>query len=294
MNRKKTLIATIAISIGRQTYAYANDCNIVAQETAQGTIQTFNQSLTIYHKALPPEWFQRAIANLNAYCCKENKIQCDENKKNTLPKNFPQSDYLFDHIVDVMMRRLEGIPGPFVYDIEPDPMAKKRAETIKTIEETTNGLPASVIQQAYTGYRTIDKKRTKNHENTLKNFNTIEPNILSLADKYENVCTIAKELYENIQVDNKTKIILWNNMETNSYLKKCQNMVRERIQRKSAYTQILMVQKSTQFLDEATKSYTNKYFVENKLMNLRGLITKFTDVFKTIVQQAAASQKCNK
>jgi hypothetical protein len=54
-----------------------------------------------------------------------------------------------------------------------------------------------------------------------------------------------------------------------------------------------MVQKSNQLFTEATKAYTKKYFVEEKLMALWNLIAKVTDVFKTIVKQAPASQMCS-
>lgn len=55
-----------------------------------------------------------------------------------------------------------------------------------------------------------------------------------------------------------------------------------------------MVKKSSQLLDETTKAYTKKYFVEEKLMSLRNLISKVRDMFKTIVQQAPASKSCSK
>jgi len=55
-----------------------------------------------------------------------------------------------------------------------------------------------------------------------------------------------------------------------------------------------MVQKSNQLMDESTKAYTKKYFIEEKLMALWNLIAKVKDIFKTIVQQAPASKTCSK
>lgn len=70
-------------------------------------------------------------------------------------------------------------------------------------------------------------------------------------------------------------------------------MVKERVKRETGYIKILMVQKSNQLFTEATKAYTKKYFVEEKLMALWTLIDKVKDVFTTIVQQAPASKMCS-
>lgn len=55
-----------------------------------------------------------------------------------------------------------------------------------------------------------------------------------------------------------------------------------------------MVKKSNQLLDKTTKAYTQKYFVEEKLMALWNLISQVKDLFQTIVQQAPASKTCSK
>ncbi len=67
-----------------------------------------------------------------------------------------------------------------------------------------------------------------------------------------------------------------------------------RVSRETEYVKLLMIKKSTQTLDETTKAYTRKYFVEEKLMALRNLISKVKDTFQTVVQQAAASKSCSK
>jgi len=67
-----------------------------------------------------------------------------------------------------------------------------------------------------------------------------------------------------------------------------------RVSRETEYVKLLMIKKSTQLLDENTKAYTRKYFVEEKLMGLQNLISKVKDIFQTVVQQAAASKSCSK
>ncbi|MEI6118590.1 MAG: hypothetical protein WCP92_05190 [bacterium] len=71
-------------------------------------------------------------------------------------------------------------------------------------------------------------------------------------------------------------------------------MVKDRVKRENGYTRILMVEKSNQLFTETTKAYTQKHFVEEKLLALWNLITKVKDVFQTIVQQAPVSKTCSK
>jgi hypothetical protein len=52
------------------------------------------------------------LLNLKTYCCSSKTLKgtiCEEDKKNNvLPAEFPQSQYLFDHLIDVMFRRLDA------------------------------------------------------------------------------------------------------------------------------------------------------------------------------------------
>jgi hypothetical protein len=110
-------------------------------------------------------------------------------------------------------------------------------------------------------------------------------------DKYNKLCELNKLLYRDIQ-DNQA-IVVGNYSESKSFYKQCENMVRERVQRETQYVKLLMIEKSTQILNETTKAYTKAHFVEEKLMGLRNIITKVKDLFQTIIQQAPASKKCN-
>lgn len=287
---KKTLITTVIIigCLGAQTFA--NDCSTV-QGNEQSLITRY-EGMTEYHKFLSKEGFITIISNLKAYCCSQNLIECSENEKANLPeKNYPESPYMFDHLIDMTMRRLDGIPS-LAYGKDVDPMAKFRRETIDAIAADPTGAQAMTVEDKFATYRSLDRKKTKNiKERVLPNYDTTNTELLSLADKYNKLCEINKLLYKDIQ-DNQS-IIVGEYSESNSFYRKCETMVRERIQRETQYTKLLMIQKSTQMLTETTKEYTKTHFVEEKLMGLRNLITKVKDFFQTIVQQAPASKVCN-
>jgi hypothetical protein len=99
-----------------------------------------------YHKFLPSDNFTTVISNLKAYCCSQNLIPCSKDEKSNLPeKNYPESPYLFDHLTDMSMRRLDGIPS-LAYGKEVDPMAKVRRNTIDTIATDPTGTQAITIE----------------------------------------------------------------------------------------------------------------------------------------------------
>jgi hypothetical protein len=171
-------------------------------------------------------------------------------------------------------------------------MAKVRRNTIDTIATDPTGTQAITIEWLFTWYRTLNEQRTKNINTiVLPNYNTTDTKILSLADKYNTLCTINKLLYKEIQ-DNQS-IVIGEYSESNSFYKKCKNISRERRQRETQYIKLLMIQKSTQILNNTFRAYSKTHFVEEKLMGLRNLITQVKDFFQTIVQQAPASKTCN-
>ena len=50
-----------------------------------------------------------------------------------------------------------------------------------------------------------------------------------------------------------------------------------------------MVEKTGKMIDEATKAYIKKHFVEEKLLELRDLIVKVKNMFQDMVKQAPVS-----
>ncbi|MEI6672335.1 MAG: hypothetical protein WCL02_03015 [bacterium] len=210
-------------------------------------------------------------------------MQCSEKEKNNLPKSsYPESEFLFDQLLDVAMRRLDGITG-LAYNLTPDPTGLERRTKITEIAKSATGAQAKEIEKIYSGYRTIHTRGSSSNIKAQYN----KTGVVSLGDKYTTICGFIKDMYDSIANDNKTLI-------GNNFMKRCNDIIKDKIRREVGYTQILMVQKSNQLLDEGTKAYTKKYFVQEKLMVLWNLIAKVKDMFQTIIQQAPASKTCSK
>jgi len=105
----KKILATVAITaIAMIGGAFArNDCNIVVGSGIDATVKAYG---TTYINVLPLSGFKQALTNLKMHCCLKNFITCTAEEKNTLSSPyFPESEFLFDHLFDVAMRRLDGI-----------------------------------------------------------------------------------------------------------------------------------------------------------------------------------------
>ena len=292
---KKSILISIIVCIASIGSVLANDCNILVNE---GKIDPIDPSKTVmdenidslvnwysytYEKILPAKAFRQALVNLKSYCCQKMiKKSCASADIQNIKKPFPESAFLFDHLIDVTMRRLDGITG-LAYNLSADPTALERRTKMTEIATSPNGKQAKEIESLYTWYRTIHGKYTQ--ENVKNQYNNT--GVVSLGDKYNNLCNLMKEIYEKTYTNNKTTI--WY-----AYMNWCENLVKDRVKRENGYTRILMVEKSNQLFTETTKAYTKKHFVEEKLLALWNLITKVKDVFQTIVQQAPVSKTCSK
>ncbi len=259
-----------------------NDCNIVSGSNAIDGV-TYGFSQTPYKEVLSVSGFKQALTNLKAYCCKNSDLlNCPKEEADKLPqKYFPASESLFDHLIDVAIRRLDGITW-LAYALN-DPTGLERRTKITEIAKSATGEQASTIESLFTGYRTVHEYEDINV--VINNYNK-GTGTVSLKDKYDTVCRLMRDIYGGVANTNKGLI-------SNSIINTCEGMVRDRVNREIGYTKILMVQKSNQLFDEGTKAYTKKYFVQEKLMALRNLITKVMDMFETIVQQAPASKTCS-
>ena len=291
--QKLVLIVIISL-IALTSSVFAHDCDIVEKGT-DAAAKSYTSLYTKYQGVVPIPGFKQALINLKAYCCSQVVPQaCAWEDKKNLPENYPESPYLFDHLLDITMRRLDGDKG-LAYGVDPDTTALERRNKITEIANNPDGWTAKEIEDIYKEYRTPNTNTTKkideNMTTVLKNYWKNELATLSLFDKYATLCTIIKSIYQDFKTDNKIPIGSYNGGK--NFFNKCETMVKDRVIRENGYVKILMVQKSNKLLDNANKAYTKKYFVEEKMMGLRNLISKVKDTFQTIVQQAPASKSCS-
>ena len=244
-------------------------------------------------KAMPKEAIEKAVDHLRAYCCdvKKGDIWLCENN-NTV---YPESVYLFDHILDVYLRRLDAKQKDdnwedLLYGLEPDEMwAEWRNFIIERWNDVKWSLPLE-IKDKFSSMRKLSARVTNflgDNEANINNWkNSFEENIKNydnrtLWDKYNLACDVAKYISER-------ELLLSTSKLTTSEYNSCKKLTRARINNEVVYTQVLLMQKGNVLLWDNLKSYLNTYFVSNKLSALQekvfNMATSFAEVNNAVLQ----------
>ncbi len=269
----------ILIAISGQTFAH--DCSLV--DGSENNNFAIADTLASYKAFMPAEAIKTALIHLKAYCCSQiipDNTICIQDKK-ILPATYPESEFLFDQLLDVSMRRLDGATT-LAYNLEVDSTALNWRKIIARIVAQPAGQQGNEINTQFATYFT---KHELTSQDLLQNYNDIDR--VSLQDKYDWTCQLIKSLYTDLKRSNLTVI-------DDATMTKCWKIVSSRVSREKNYVQVLMTKKSNQLLNETTTAYTKKYFVEEKLAALSKLITQVKDLRQSIVKQAPASKKCSK
>ncbi len=246
-------------------------------------------------KAMPKETIEKAYNHLKSYCCDINYLSsssCSQNNNNEI---YPQSIYLFDHLLDVYLRRLDAKQKDdnwedLLYGLEPDSLW---AEWRNFITERGNDVKWSLpleIQDKFSSMWKLTVKVTKflgDTELNIKNWkNSFEENIKNydnwtLWDKYNLACDISKYISEN-------KLLLSTSKLSTKEYNSCKNLTSARINNETVYTKVLLMQKANILLWSNMKSYLNTYFVSDKLNALQDKVfnmsTSFAEVNNAVWQ----------
>ena len=246
-------------------------------------------------KAMPKEAIEKAVDHLRAYCCDVKKGDiwlCENNNNNTV---YPESVYLFDHILDIYLRRLDAKQKDdnwedLLYGLEPDEMwAEWRNFIIERWNDVKWSLPLE-IKDKFSSMRKLSARVTNflgDNEANINNWkNSFEENIKNydnrtLWDKYNLACDVAKYISER-------ELLLSTSKLTTSEYNSCKKLTRARINNEVVYTQVLLMQKGNVLLWDNLKSYLNTYFVSNKLSALQekvfNMATSFAEVNNAVLQ----------
>jgi hypothetical protein len=194
---------------------------------------------------------------------------------------------LYDHLIDISLRRLDALPE-FAYGLSGDETGIKRRNFITQAATEKQSPQAKDIAAEYEKYRktktTINEQsKAGDIQSFLQKYNTSE---VSLVDKYNTVCKIMKEAYNDIV---KEKILI----DDDTY-NSCQTIVAKRINNEYIYTKTIMIKTANEGMHEVYTTYTMKYFVQEKIMGLIDLISQIKSLFSTMVNQAATAKTCSK
>ena len=234
-----------------------------------------------------------AILNLKKYCCENNlwwiAWKTCEDDKIFFNSNALDSQYLFDHIFDVMMRRMNWLTwDKDIYtqtNMAIDEKWTEWREWINDKAEDLEGSDAQTIIDTYKKYRTksdprlwyditdevnwtfvLDDQRflkyvswkdwgenleeSKKVAEAIRNYDN-----WTLYDRYNNMCALSKYFYSLLNNGGSSNR---DRNETIFVLSdwSCENMVKEQINYENKYAQVVMQRSSNLFM----KNYIEWYF----------------------------------
>ena len=217
---------------------------------------------------LPEEAIKRVTKNLRAYCCEQKYLRntvdangndiivCDQDKD--IPTNgyFPQSTYLFDHLIDVMLRRLDGNENLIYPDVPVHEKGKERRELMRNYANNPDGnMPAAIVTST-NQYWNIDNG--------------------VLHTLYNEVCDTANAYYKNLRSNTPAA------RELPNAVKLCKELIREKTQYELMYARMIINLQANRMLGKSMTTHLVDYYANNRLMTLQSSIAEMVAAFTTV------------
>lgn len=215
------------------------------------------------------------------YCC-----QVDINEDTCAWKldgkhYFPESPYLFDHIINIGMRKFNGIQehcdtlGIDCTTRDGKVLFKERREESQKLAEETDGVPPSQLYELFKKYwwdvTTFAKQDSVNQ----------------IANAYYTMC------YEAVQIRKSIKSNLGDGInQEDAWTQWCHQLVQKRYLEESSYVQSLMVDKWVQYLYENMRSYLQTYFVDTRMNAFVDKFGKLDACFNMVLKYVTRTSCC--
>ena len=235
------------------------------------------------------------MLNLQAHCCTSNESSkngtgCKKSSSDRKDRvNYPQSTFLFDHLVDVLMRRLANDKS--YAGLPPEKKSEERNNKLDLLMLAAKGILPLEFQNEYDKYRKLQPQyllsgynesnslsyiqtiKSKDNEDRLKNYKD-----WSIRTAYSNVCSVATYLMMLLAPNN------MNNPAQNAR-KQCTLQTKNMLKKESNYHYNIVVYKADQLQRDTLQLYANNYFgqrVQNLMDKLATLSTEWLGVARQV------------
>lgn len=234
-----------------------------------------------YSIIFPQDVFDRSIENLRAYCCDKNADEMEICKTVGSVKDYPHSEFLLDHLLDIAFRRLDGATGNYMYNLEPDIAWLERRVFIN---KASLSITWDMAAKIWTEYEKYWRLKHYDYDDTFfSDYNDIEK--ISLSDKYYLTCDVLSGMLNDMK---------WRYQMTNKYYDECKELAYNRINRENFFFRNIAISTSNQLLKSTFNAYLVEYYVQNKLSVFKDKLVEFVSVFYTIFKQAPVAKTCSK
>lgn len=286
-----------------------NDCSIVSLTKDWNYTSFPNQK---YQNIFTQDALKKSFDNLRAACCKREikELSCDGID---IEWTFPDSLFLFDHLLDVYLRRLDAKWKDdnwedLMYWLTADEKWKLRRDSISQIWNNSDWTPPLQIKQLYEQYRTWTKYLPKYNDDNTQKDNTTRKNSVSwniavfgewtLLDRYNNACDLITYMYLDITKNMEHRKYTLDTSTRQAKLKNiynsCTNLINNRVSSERIYTEAIAQERWNAFLDNNIDAYLNVYFLNNELTSLQSIIHNRQNTFAEIVKSISKLvKKCS-
>lgn len=297
---------------------WKNGFNIVNEqrETDSNFFLTKDEQLEI----IDNNSLNTALLNLKKYCCNHsnftlwpsNTDPTCQNDATFFNENSLDSPYLFDHIFDIIMRRLSWLTWKnniYTDSINVDTKwQERRIQTHQRIENISWSNPQEIINK-YKEFRSqsqlknwydisqnvnaifLEKSNneflsyvkwewwsdeSKNVANALKNYKN-----RSLYDRYNNACALSEFFYAFLSKWGYSKDV----NKIRKLSNECQKIVSSQISSEVKYTSLIIKKSSNLSLSNSINSYIS--YLENRSNNLKTIRKNSSDRFLDVVRNVS-------
>lgn len=289
VHQAKIIVVSMLLLCMMHAFGFAADAGD-CQETALDKPDLFVQKvLDGVQKMNPPykltiftdDDLKIVLQHHQQYCCQDDtKSETCEGKLDG-KLYFPESSYLFDHLVNIGMRKFNGIQehcDVLWIDCETRDkkvLLKERREKSLELAEDTDGVPPSQLYELFKTYWWDVTTFWKQDKTT------------QIANAYYTMC------YESLQI---RKAIIHTqsdgiNQDSN-WLKWCQQLVQKRYLEESAYVQSLMVDKWVQYLYDNMRAYLKNYFTDNRMNDFVDKFGKLDSCLNMVLKYVTRTSCC--
>lgn len=288
------LLAGIVFLVSWTTHAQrtanTHDCALVTSLENIDNMNGIEDISAISHLVVYTPWYisqdsiKKAAVNLKSYCC---EIWLPSNESSRLgcqtdipeAKHYPESQFLFDHLVDVILRYYDGVEANN-YGLAVDTNAKDWADKTTEWSLTTEGVVPKDIDQQFKNDREVQQNELLTTTNL--DCSEIQTKVInqaqnwSLSTKILNSCAIAACMYEGVNGTNEAR------SRTRAALNSCNQLAENVFLQHSLYTQNLMTQQANRLLQKHMTDYITDYFSQRRLNNVQNTIANITDALNTV------------
>jgi len=282
------LLAGVIIMMPHVVFAqqWGNDCSMKFAASPAWGEDGFVTSVTRAWEDDPYLWkrtfftdkdLRMIYTQFKCQCCDSNPTHewCTEFTCK-IQKYFAESPFLFDHLVTVGMKKLDGVQET-CDDLQIDchEKATERREWITQQAEHPEWAPPSLI------WETFEKHRWWAGEE-----NNIIDDKKNITQAYRRMCEEANFIEQHVSFEAKNLAVTNKNKNPQTRIQACTELVNKRYVQESTYVRTLMVQKWIDYVVTNINSYLSKYFVKNRLYELLQKYTELDGCVSTVLKMA--------